>query len=312
MHTNGNIPTIATNDFIRRIQKRKYEDTAELFAVEQLLVKKRGHVFRMPKPGSHVVLMASGGIDSTVAWHILATTLKLHVYPVAVISSRMHPQYAALHYFSRWYKIKLGDLYHAPFVVQQPSIPREIMRRSRGHGFSDQELLGSYDPKHKSFHWRPATGANMLNVITAGLYLKTLQSSLRFPIDTLFCAVTALDGIGVKSQSLTFIRTSNIYIMDFFADPKFQFASLFFEKETRWWAHKADIIRIGAEAGLPLERTYSCYQGGLVHCGRCGGCDARKWEFKESGVDDKTIYQINSTPLRLGIEVMRRLTGLFR
>lgn len=54
---------------------------------------------------------------------------------------------------------------------------------------------------------------------------------------------------------------------------------------------KSDIVRRGADLGVPFESTWSCYVGGQKHCGRCGTCLDRKLAFKGSGSDDPTIYE---------------------
>lgn len=53
---------------------------------------------------------------------------------------------------------------------------------------------------------------------------------------------------------------------------------------------KADIVRRGAELGVPFARTWSCYKGGTVHCGRCGTCIERREAFDLAGVPDPTVY----------------------
>jgi len=53
---------------------------------------------------------------------------------------------------------------------------------------------------------------------------------------------------------------------------------------------KADIVRLGAQIGVPFERTWSCYRGGEVHCGRCGTCVERREAFRLAGVADPTLY----------------------
>jgi 7-cyano-7-deazaguanine synthase len=54
---------------------------------------------------------------------------------------------------------------------------------------------------------------------------------------------------------------------------------------------KADIVRRGAELGVPFDLTWSCYVGGDRHCGRCGTCLDRQNAFQQSGVNDPTEYE---------------------
>jgi 7-cyano-7-deazaguanine synthase len=54
---------------------------------------------------------------------------------------------------------------------------------------------------------------------------------------------------------------------------------------------KADIARYGDQLGVPWEYTWSCYEGGDVHCGQCGTCVERKEAFKLAGVFDPTLYK---------------------
>jgi 7-cyano-7-deazaguanine synthase len=53
---------------------------------------------------------------------------------------------------------------------------------------------------------------------------------------------------------------------------------------------KADIVRLGAELGVPFEGTWSCYKGGQIHCGACGTCFERREAFQLAGVADPTPY----------------------
>ena len=55
---------------------------------------------------------------------------------------------------------------------------------------------------------------------------------------------------------------------------------------------KSDIVRIGAELGVPFEKTWSCYEGGALHCGQCGTCIERKEAFELAGVVDPTDYAV--------------------
>jgi 7-cyano-7-deazaguanine synthase len=55
--------------------------------------------------------------------------------------------------------------------------------------------------------------------------------------------------------------------------------------------HKEDVVRMGVELGVPLERTLSCMNpAGSRHCGMCSKCRERQDAFKAAGVVDKTSY----------------------
>lgn len=54
---------------------------------------------------------------------------------------------------------------------------------------------------------------------------------------------------------------------------------------------KADIVCCGAELNVPFEKTWSCYKGNSVHCGRCGTCIERREAFDLAAVKDPTRYE---------------------
>ncbi len=54
---------------------------------------------------------------------------------------------------------------------------------------------------------------------------------------------------------------------------------------------KANIVTEGAFLSVPFALTWSCYKGGVVHCGRCGTCVERREAFDLAGVTDPTIYE---------------------
>jgi 7-cyano-7-deazaguanine synthase len=53
---------------------------------------------------------------------------------------------------------------------------------------------------------------------------------------------------------------------------------------------KGGIAATGAQLGVNLARTWSCYQGGAVHCGKCGTCVERREAFLQAGLTDPTTY----------------------
>ena len=55
---------------------------------------------------------------------------------------------------------------------------------------------------------------------------------------------------------------------------------------------KADVIRLGMDLRVPLERTMSCMNPTPEgrHCGRCSKCRERRDSFNEADVEDPTSY----------------------
>ena len=54
---------------------------------------------------------------------------------------------------------------------------------------------------------------------------------------------------------------------------------------------KADIVRRGDALGIDYAKTWSCYKGSEIHCGKCGTCVERKEAFADAGVNDPTEYE---------------------
>ena len=53
---------------------------------------------------------------------------------------------------------------------------------------------------------------------------------------------------------------------------------------------KGDIAAEGGKLGVDFARTWSCYKGGAVHCGKCGTCVERREAFMVAGAIDPTVY----------------------
>ena len=58
------------------------------------------------------------------------------------------------------------------------------------------------------------------------------------------------------------------------------------------YSKKSELIKEGANLGVPFELTWSCYRNGPIHCGRCESCLNRMAAFREARVKDPTQYEI--------------------
>ena len=53
---------------------------------------------------------------------------------------------------------------------------------------------------------------------------------------------------------------------------------------------KHEIVKLGLQIGAPLHLTWSCYEGGEAHCGKCGPCYMRRKAFEINGLKDLVSY----------------------
>lgn len=53
---------------------------------------------------------------------------------------------------------------------------------------------------------------------------------------------------------------------------------------------KSEIISRGAKLGIDYSKTWSCYKGEKIHCGKCSTCIERKEAFNKANIKDKTKY----------------------
>jgi 7-cyano-7-deazaguanine synthase len=54
---------------------------------------------------------------------------------------------------------------------------------------------------------------------------------------------------------------------------------------------KAEIIKKGKKLDVPFDKTWSCYLGKKIACGRCDSCILRLKGFKEAGLKDPIKYK---------------------
>lgn len=59
---------------------------------------------------------------------------------------------------------------------------------------------------------------------------------------------------------------------------------------------KSAIVSKGRELAVDYAKTWSCYKGGLIHCGKCGTCTERREAFALAGMQDPTKYKTVGFP----------------
>ncbi len=291
------VPKISQFKIEKILKKRKLENIDSIAIIEKFFLKKRGFIFKMPKPGNSVILLLSGGIDSTITWFLLMHVFKLTVYPLVQISedsgtgSKTYFKYIknislyAEEYYQKYFRephffykdISVNSIF-CDRVSYLKTHKYEFFNSLNQHNFLEEEL-----PAFTSFYISPSLQ-----------YKNFLQMKDRVKINTFFMGIIPRDGLTTKAQTFTAIRSMMFHACNVTQDYNLQFVSLPMEKELGYFFNTQELIKIAHKQDWPLKHTWSCYKKGKWHCGKCSGCGARNYAFKKAKVEDPTLYFCNT------------------
>ena len=291
------IPKISNKEFIKRIKNRNLENYSSIKTIEDYFLKKRGFVFKMPPPGSPVILLVSGGIESTITWGLLFEKYKLNVYPVFLHRGlyRKKREKQAVLFFSKYFQKKYPNLFHEPQEYSTHLPPPEIDKSHKDFYkyYHPLRILEQYKPKKNLSHILNNHGILPFTFPFYGvLYANYLWDHNNLKVKTIFNGVAPGDGDFVSSQTFSALRATLFATCVATDNYDWQIGSLAFEKETGHWLEKHDLVRLGGIMKLPLEHTWSCYKSGIYQCGdQCLTCEYRRIAFVKANIKDKTHYE---------------------
>lgn len=302
------LPTVTTRAFDAAIRKRAMENPIVLRAATAYLHDARGYAFRLPKRGTPVILLLSGGMDSCVAWHLLIKRHELDVYPLFTDNGRSPGARRAIRAISAWMRDRHAHAWREPYVMPQQYLPADMERTIRAGRLTPEALLSAYDRKIDRIHVSSLHGTNALTATAGATYSQYLRLTTGVSADTIFCGVTGDDGNYVRSQTFTFLRVATVFLTQLYGNERLQYASPFLERETGSLIDKSAYMGWAVAQGFPLEKTYSCSMGTTENCGECMTCRARRHAFEISGITDRTVYVSNDLVSRAIARVRRMLS----
>jgi 7-cyano-7-deazaguanine synthase len=214
------------------------------------------------------VVLFSGGLDSTVlVHHLLQEKADLKLLSI---------DYGQRHHKEIISSTQIAESLGVPhFVLSLPSLGQLL----GGSALTDQEI--SLPEGHFAVYSIKATVVPNRNMILLSL---AAGHAISLKYDTVAYAAHAGDHTiypdcrpefaDSMAHALTLADWSSINLLRPFVH----------------WS-KADLVRHGKKIGVPFEKTWSCYAGGDVHCGKCGTCVERKEAFELVGLSDPTQYK---------------------
>jgi 7-cyano-7-deazaguanine synthase len=298
------LPKISKSRFDNLLKERKVEDLDLIDAVDNFFIKKRGYVFRKPKAKTKVILLLSGGIDSTVAWAALLDIYNYQVYPLIIdrgLKKRAKRELRAVKNLEKHFSAKYPENYIKPFHLHVNPTPKEVLDLSNEKLLTANDLLNNFNQNNKMVNNQSnvvITRANGISPYLMSFYAVFYADYLKYTkginIKDIYTGINFSDGFVIPSQSFTSLRTTLLSICGAKAEYDWNFSSVFLEREMGLMLDKKETIKLGKHLKVPFEKTWSCYQHKLFQCGdACATCVDRRNSFKEAGVEDKTIYMFN-------------------
>ncbi|MGH3871581.1 MAG: 7-cyano-7-deazaguanine synthase QueC [Pseudonocardiaceae bacterium] len=219
------------------------------------------------------VLAASGGLDSTtLAYHLHAAGVRL-----VLLSCDYGQRHRRELEFAAALAIRLGIRHHRVDL-------RSVGALLGGSALTDMAVAvpdGHYTDESMSITVVPNRNAVMLNVAVA-LAVADRTDAVVFGAHAGDHAVYP----DCRPEFVDLVESCARVGNEGFLPAGFRVLAPFLT-----WT-KAQIVRRGAELDVPFTQTWSCYKGGLHHCGLCGTCTERKEAFVLAGVIDPTEYVV--------------------
>jgi 7-cyano-7-deazaguanine synthase len=224
------------------------------------------------KKRGRALVVASGGLDSTVA----ATLLVRQGYDVTLLHFNYRhvaedPERRAVREIAKFLGVPLIEIDMDFFrVVRRSPLlgDGEINRVDRGR-----------EGAEFAHEWVPAR-----NLVFIALAVALAEA---WGYDYVATGINLEEAGAYPDNEMEFIRLLNA-VMPYATGPQRRVRLLM----PVGHLVKHEIVRLGLEIGAPLHLTWSCYDKGPKHCGRCGPCYMRRVAFKINGVRDPVEYDL--------------------
>lgn len=282
------------------LSSKKLEELNVIDEIEANLKNRRGYVFHMPKKGSPVILLLSGGLDSVLICDILLRQYELEVYPIFLRRGqlRMGIEEKSVNFFTRYFKRKYPEKFHQPLKENAFIPPFKIRKTITDLG---EKKVNEYSPQWLGI---PVYTLSLVSIaVQYGYYLEIVK---KIKSRTIFCGFMNTDGNRMKYETLTATRVAMQTICNLTDDWTWQFTSLALEKELNYFFGKKVLLTWADHYNVPVHKTFSCIDYSYFHCGECTFCLFRKQNFNEAGIEDKTFY-LNSK----GNSILKRVLNKF-
>lgn len=217
------------------------------------------------------VALLSGGMDSTTLAYWLQAKLDYQLVLLSVVYGQRHQKEVN---YAKATAVKLKAIHHVVnfgdfrSLIPGSALTDKNVSVPHGH-YEAASMKDTVVPMRNAFMLSAAMGCasayrSKVVVIAAHAGDHAIYPDCRMEFFEAFykMSATALEGLHVPGLLTPFVHMT-----------------------------KSEIAEWGHALGVDWNDTWSCYEGGRIHCGRCGTCCERQEAFDLAQVPDPTAYE---------------------
>ncbi len=223
------------------------------------------------KTAKKIVVLFSGGLDSST---MLAQAVKkreegAEIEAVSFLYGQKHKkELESAQKLSNHYKVE-----HK--LVQLPQLEGSSLTSDEIVNKAEDELPSTFVP-----------GRNIL-FLTLGAAQGFMRSNREQPLE-IWIGATAADQEGYPDCRVAFMQKMEDALVEGLDRPLLKVKSPLVKMS------KKEIVLEAAKLAVPLELTWTCYEGGEKPCGECDSCFFREEGFREAGIKDPLVSEKNN------------------
>lgn len=259
----------------RQLYSNSEEETYVRTDLEQLIIKRRGFLFKKPSSTQGIVFIVSGGLDSTITLFRSLKELDCIIYPLYVRRGARSEksELESLHYYLGLFRLQFKKKLKQLEIIESEVPPKHLKQH--------------YPKAHLSKIGHPMRNAILQSY--AIQYALAISYRDKIKVETVFTAISPDDTL--PHCSLQALRAETVLACIDAGNWGWHITSPLLEPDLWGTIHKTDSIKYAMENELNLDHTYTCTQMPDTACGTCPECHLRLEAFAKSGYNDPIKYK---------------------
>jgi len=235
--------------------------------IKKMLINKRGYYFEKPE-GEHVILLYSGGVDSTTLIDLVASKWNAKIILLYIRRGSRNQQYEenAVDFFYDFYKNRYPDN-----IIDLVKIETDVPTRVNKEYFDKNRRKVMGYPMRNSIMW--SLGVSQA-VYLGEKYETTIRTVLVGSVgdDSDSPESGYLSVLSMSLHACICLGTWNFQVNAPLMDNSFKVGGMF----------KKDLVAYCRQNDIPIEKSRSCFEASEEPCGQCLACIHRMKAFQEA------------------------------